>query len=188
MLPLFSMRALGLPDRSNTMAPPRMKPALAMSLVETITDCACTCEPPANTTPDWLISAMPPLAVMRPAMTEGSGPVTRFSVIEVVAGCRNCTLWSRPTSKLRQSITARSVDWVMVVVAGPWPMVAAPPTTRPPCGAAFAGSAWAAARCWASSSAGATSMLPCSRAIRRCALRSRGHSFMAATPLPHRGA
>ncbi len=51
-----------------------------------------------------------PLALMRPAMADGSGPVTRLSVALVAEGCWKVTVWLRPTSNERQSIAARSVD------------------------------------------------------------------------------
>ena len=157
--PWFSMRASARPGWSNTIRPPRMKAPFAILAVETSSPAASTCAPRWNTTPDWLTMATCPLAWMRPAMAEGSGPVTRFSVTEPVEGCWNCTLWSRPISKLRQSMAARSVDWVMVVREAPCWMVAVPATTRPPCGWALDG--------WACVMPGRNSAVPESSAARQ---------------------
>ena len=93
MLPAFSIRASGRPAWSNTMRPAR-KFSLEMLAVEAISPAASTCAPCEKTTPDWLTMATWPLAVIRPAMTEGSGVVTRFSVIACVEGWTTTQDWT----------------------------------------------------------------------------------------------
>ena len=83
------------------------------------------------------MSTIWPLAVMRPAIAEGSGPMTRLSVTAVGPGCWKVTACWLPTSKLRQSIAARGLDCVMVVVRGAVAMLAWPATTWPPVGRAL---------------------------------------------------
>ena len=55
---------------------------------------------------------------MRPAICDGSGPVTRFSATALADGWLKVTLCWLPTSKLFQSIAARWLDWVIWVLAG----------------------------------------------------------------------
>jgi hypothetical protein len=57
-----------------------------------------------------LTSTIWPLASIRPAICEGSGPVTRFSATALAEGWAKVTLCWRPTSKLCQSIAARWLD------------------------------------------------------------------------------
>ncbi len=103
-----------------------------------------TCAPLKNITPDWFTSTTWPFASMRPAIREGSGPTTRFSVMALADGCRKSTRCWLPTSKLCQFTAARWVDWLIVVVFAVWPMAAEPATTTPPVGRAF-GAGWASA-------------------------------------------
>ena len=117
----------------------RMRPAMKFSLVipgaVAISAPTSTWAPRVNRMPDWLTSATPPLAVMRPAITEGSGPTTRFSVQLPALGCWNCTVCPAPTLKPCQLIAARSVPCVMVVCVPVCAMPACPATTCPPVGA-----------------------------------------------------
>ena len=55
------------------------------------TDCALTWAPWENTTPEGLTSTIVPLAVIRPAICDGSDPVTRLSAIAPLLGWLNCT-------------------------------------------------------------------------------------------------
>ncbi len=66
---------------------PAMKSELLILEVETMTDCAVTSAPLVNTTPDWLMSTICPLAVICPAITEGSAVMTRLSVTALAEGC-----------------------------------------------------------------------------------------------------
>ena len=133
MRPRFSTRAPGRGAPSNTIRP-AMKFRLVMFAAEAISEPTSTCAPPAKTMPDWLTMATPPLAWMRPAMTEGSGPTTRFSVQEPWLGWTNWTVCWLPTSNCCQSIAARLVDCVMVVRLAVCAMAAWPATTWPPVG------------------------------------------------------
>ena len=133
MVPRFSTRAPRRGWPSNTIRP-AMKFWLVILAAEAISEPTSTCAPPAKTMPDWLTMATPPLAWMRPAMTDGSGPTTRFSVQEPWLGCTNCTVWSLPTLNCCQSIAARLVPWVMVVRPVDCAMLARPATTCPPVG------------------------------------------------------
>jgi hypothetical protein len=91
-----------------------------------------------------LVNTICPFAVIRPAIADGSGPVTRFSVTALAFGWSNVTVCALPTLKLVQLTAARALDWVMVVVVGAVVMLAAPATTWPPSGRAD-GAGWAIA-------------------------------------------
>jgi hypothetical protein len=52
----------------------------------TISPLVLTWAPLKKVTPDWLISTTCPLASMRPAICDGSPPVTRFTVTDEGAG------------------------------------------------------------------------------------------------------
>src|SRR5271163_3573842 len=79
-------------------------------------------------------------------MTEGSDPITRFSVIDEVEGWTNFVISPAPILKLCQLMTAWLVDWLIWVrFAAGWVMVALPATTEPPAGLAAAGAAKATA-------------------------------------------
>ncbi len=81
---------------------------------------------------------------MRPAICEGSGPTTRFSVTALGDGWLKVTLCWLPTLKLCQLTAARWVDWLIAVLLAVWLIAAAPAITTPPVGWAFgAGWAWA---------------------------------------------
>jgi hypothetical protein len=107
-----------------------------------------------------------PLATIRPAICDGSGPVTRLSVTALALGCANCTVCWLPTSKLCHSIAARWLDWLTVVCAVVCPIDAVPATTCPPEGRAV-GDNWAEAGVANSSGVAACSAVPTSRAERR---------------------
>jgi len=81
--------------------------------------------------------SMLPFATICPAIFDGSGPVTRFSVTALVLGWLNRTACCAPTSNPCQSIAARWLDWLITVCAGLCPMLAAPATTCPPTGRAL---------------------------------------------------
>ena len=91
IVPALVIRAFGLPGWSNTIRP-AMKFWLLIPGALTITLCAFTCAPAWNTTPDGLVSTSWPLALIRPAMADGSGPVTRFSVTLLAPGWLKTTL------------------------------------------------------------------------------------------------
>ena len=75
-----------------------------------------------------------PLAPIRPAICDGSGPSTRFSATEPIEGWLNRTDCWLPISKLCQLMAARGLDWSMVVVVAFCAMAAAPAVTTPPVG------------------------------------------------------
>ena len=90
MLPALLIRASGRPGWSNTMRP-AMKLALLTLADDTTRLCTSTWLPAWNTTPLPFTIATWPLAWMRPAICDGSGPVTRFSVMLDVPGCWKTT-------------------------------------------------------------------------------------------------
>ena len=57
------------------------------------------------------------LAVILPAITEGSGPTTRLMVSDWAEGAVKLTVPAVPTSKLRQLMPAVLVLWVTLSVA-----------------------------------------------------------------------
>src|SRR5271157_5943658 len=79
-----------------------------------------------------------PLALLRPAICDGLGLITRFSADADDDGWTKSTVCREPTSKLRQLIAARGVDCVIVVVVALVPIEALPAVTTPPLGRAFA--------------------------------------------------
>ncbi len=99
---------------------------------------------PLNTTPwvFWMITV--PGAVICPAIVLSRPEFTRLRVAACAPGWSKATRWSRPTSKLRQSMIARSEDCCTRVSAAVALIEALPCTTLPPCGA------WASAGCTAS--------------------------------------
>ena len=135
IVPALLIRASALPGWSNTMRP-AMKFRLVTLAADTTKLCASTWLPAWNTTPLPLTSTTCPLAWMRPAICDGSGPVTRFSVTLLALGCWKATVWPLPTSKLRQSTAARWLVCATLVRAAVWLMLADPATTAPPCGLA----------------------------------------------------
>ncbi len=103
----------------------------------------------------WLAATMPPASIRAvsvkitparfwmtivpgarsaPWITLRPAEVTRFSVAEDFPGWSNSTLWSRPTSKPFQSITARLVRWRITVRSPLWLIAALPRATAPPVG------------------------------------------------------
>ena len=103
--------------------------------------CVVAIRPPTSTraeglkyTPDGLVRMTWPLAVMRPKIWLGSLPCTRFSVTLLAPGCWNCTCAPLPTLKLCQLIAARSLPWVMTMLAPLCAMPAWPELTWPPVG------------------------------------------------------
>ena len=83
-----------------------------------------------------------PLALICPAICDGSGPITRFSATADADGCTKSTVCCDPTLKLCQLIDTRGLDWawVIVVVLALVPIVALPAVTLPPLGRAFGAS------------------------------------------------
>src|ERR1700722_9700223 len=69
-------------------------------------------------------------------MLDGAAPEMRFSATEEDEGCRNFTVSPAAILKLRQSMIARPVDCVISVTEPLCVIVAAPPLTVPPEGAA----------------------------------------------------
>ncbi len=121
-------------------------PCSVMPAAEITTLCASTTAPGMNTTPDWLISTICPFDVRRPAITEASGPVTRFSVIDCADGSWNRTAARLPMLKLLQSSAARPLDCSTWRVLPRTDCVAWPATTRMPVGnvpGPIAGATWA---------------------------------------------
>ena len=109
-----------------------------IAAAETTRPAALTCAPRLKATPDWLISTIWPLALIRPAICDGSGPTTRFKVTAWAEGWLNVTVCCAPTSKLCQFTAPRWVAWLTVVFcASGRAMLIWPPTTCPPCGLAF---------------------------------------------------
>ena len=136
IVPALLTTAPGLGAWSNTIRP-AMKFWFVIPGALAIRLCALTCAPRWNTTPDGLVMMMLPFATICPAIFDGSGPVTRFSVTALVLGWLNRTACCAPTSNPCQSIAARWLDWLITVCAGLCPMLAAPATTCPPTGRAL---------------------------------------------------
>ena len=109
MLPAFVTAAPGLAGRSNTSLP-AMKFCVLIPGALTISPLTSTCAPRENATPAALVMMTLPFALIRPAITEGSGPTTRFSVTALALGWLNCTVCWLPTSKLCQLMAARALD------------------------------------------------------------------------------
>ena len=103
-------------------------------------------------------------ALVHDAMREASPPRTRFSATADAEGCRNCTLASLPTSKLRHSRIARWLRWVTVSVFAWRARLALPATTRPPSGRAPGSWAAAAGGSRAASAKAAPAIRPCRHA------------------------
>ena len=82
--------------------------------------------------PFWMMTV--PGARIAPSITLGRAVSTRLSVAALRPGWPKTTWWSRPTSKPRQSITARSEVCRIAVRPGVWTIRALPPTTVPPSG------------------------------------------------------
>ena len=184
MVPWFSTRAPGRGAWSKTIRP-AMKFSFVMPAAEAIRLATFTCAPCAKTTPDWFTMATPPLACTRPAMTDGSGVVTRFSVQEPWPGCTNWTVCWLPTLNCCQSIAARFVPCVMVVVPVPRVMAAWPATTCPPVGPVAGATVCAATGPAAmGSSAVVASSQPRWGVRRRGALAGAGTGRGAALPRP----
>src|ERR1700722_3071458 len=74
---------------------------------------------------------------MWPAICEGSGPTTRFSVTAEADGWLKLTLCWLPTLKLCQLTAARWLDWLIAVLLALCLMEPVPPITTPPVGRAF---------------------------------------------------
>ena len=90
MVPALLIEAPGLPGWSNAIRP-AMKLLLLTLAVDTIRLCTSTWLPRENATPFWFTITTCPFAWIFPAICEGSGPVTRFSVMLPVLGCWNTT-------------------------------------------------------------------------------------------------
>ncbi len=146
IVPWFSTRA---PAAS----PPRMviRPSAAKRAASTVWLVATrlptsTRAVPEKTTPwlFWMITV--PGAVICPAIVLSRPEWTRLRVAACAPGWSKATRWSRPTSKLRQSMIARLEDWCTRVSAAVALIAAEPCATVPPCGAwASAGAAAKAA-------------------------------------------
>ena len=181
MVPWLITAAPGLAGLVNASLP-AFRFASVMPIAETTSDWAFTSEPLVNSTPDWLISTSWSLAVILPAITDGSGPTTWLMVTDCADGAVNDTVPAVPTSKLRQFTEAEEVLCVTSSVAPLWLMVAAPATTLPPVGNAVAerlaaraakavGTLWArAAPCPETDTASTTTA--CSAVLRNRALRA----------------
>ncbi len=143
MRPALTIRAPGFAGMSKRIRP-AMKLRFVMPAAETRTLAALTSEPLVNTTPDWLVMTIPPLAWMRPAITEGSGASTRFSVTAFAEGWTKFTVAAEPTLKLCQLTAARGEPCVTVVVVPAAAIRADPATTTPPEGN-VSGASWARA-------------------------------------------
>ena len=102
---------------------------------------------------------------MRPAICDGSGPVTRFSVTALADGWLKVTLCWLPTLKLCQFTAARWVDWLIAVLLAVWLIAAAPATTTPPVGRAFG------AGCAAAGSASTSTTVACNAVLISSAAR-----------------
>ena len=113
---------------------PAMKSWLRMSAVDTTSELTLTWLPFSNTTPEPLTSTTLPLAVMLPAMIEGSGPTTRFSVVALELGCWKSMVCAEPMLKLCQFTAASWLACCTVVTVVVWLMLACPATSWPPCG------------------------------------------------------
>ncbi len=141
-----------------------MKFCVVMPAAETTSPAVSTCAPWSNTTPAWLTITIWPLAVMCPAISDGSGPTTVFSAMAELSGCLKLTVCALPTLKLCQVSAADWLCWLMVVVLPDWVIPAWPPTTAPPVGRALG------AICATAGVARTASAVPCSRARRRVML------------------
>ncbi len=142
IVPAFTTPALAFGDGTSKVILPSAMNAcgLLVFAVDATSAPTFTCAPLANSTPAPFTSTICPLAVSWPAITDGSGPITRFSVTALAPGCRKSTRAPGPIEKLRQSITPRCVAWLTVTWLAPVVIVALPPTTVPPAGnCAFAG-------------------------------------------------
>ena len=139
IVPLFETPALGFLEAWSNVMPPAMKFSFLMSATVATSPLTSTCDPWLNAMPDGLTRTMMPLAFSVPAMTDGSAPTTRFRATELALGWTNWVVWPLSIEKLCQLIAARSVVWVtLTVLALGWEIVAAPPTTWPPVGFAWA--------------------------------------------------
>ena len=141
MLPSFSTVAVE-PARPSKLWRPAMKSSLRMSWVVATSPPTSTLAFGPNRMPFGLTSQTCPLAVSRPMMAEGSGPVTRLRVMELASGCWKLVCSPSAMPKRFQSITAFGVDWMTSSRPGPvdW-MTALPSVTTPPSGLAKAGRA-----------------------------------------------
>ena len=157
MLPAFLTTPVPFePPDSVILSEPSMKAVGSMSRVVASSAPVFTTAPLPNTTPCGLTMKTWPLAVSVPRIcVEPVMPTTRLSAMAELEGCTNCTLLPAPMLKLCQLIAARCVLWLMTIwLAVGLAMVAAPPTTWPPCG-----SFWPKAT-------GADSIVPASSAAR----------------------
>ena len=146
--------------------PPAMNLSLAMPAAETTRALASIWALSVKTIPERFSMMTRPLALIRPAICEGSAALTRLSTVAPALGWLKMTDWARPTSKLVQSITARGEDWVIWVVVVVARISACPAVTLPPWGRApGAGSANASGASSAHSKA--VSAVPTSRRRRR---------------------
>ena len=69
-----------------------MKFLSVIPAVLTTSPAVSTCAPLENTTPDWLMSTICPLARIWPAICDGLAPTTRLSVMLAAFGCTYCTV------------------------------------------------------------------------------------------------
>jgi hypothetical protein len=133
--------------------PPAMKSASEMPSEEATRPPTLTCAPLPITTPPGLSSQTLPLALSVPRMLLAAPPpVTRLSAMLPAFGWSKRTVAPAPTSNVFQLVTTRCVACVTVSWLPACDSVAAPATTLPP-----VGSAWASAAPEPASSAAAAS-------------------------------
>ncbi len=185
-VPSLTIWAPGFGAWSMTILPPAMNFRVFSGLMpEAVTTrpAAFTCEPRLKATPDWFISTIWPLADILPAICDGSGPTTRFSVTDWADGCLKVTVCCAPTSKLCQFTAPRWLPWVTVVFCGfGLAMLTWPPTTIPPCGPAFGAGGAAAAVHTPPGAASTMRMVACRAVVRNSERRSRRTQPTTRTP------
>ena len=160
MVPLLTTVALALPGMEKLVFP-AMKFLLVVSAADTTSELTSTWLPLSNTTPERLTSTTLPLAVMCPAISDGSPPTTRFSVVALALGWTKLTVSAEPTLKLCQFTAASWLAWFTVVrVLLVWLMLACPATTCPPCGRAVGESCACAGKASTSNTAACNAVLP----------------------------
>src|SRR2546428_7834700 len=92
----------------------------------------------AKSTPFGLVRKTWPLAVMRPKISDGLVPITRFSAMADELGWLKLTQALEPIEKLSHCRIALLVDWSICSLLGLYESVAAPAVTWPPVGSALA--------------------------------------------------
>src|SRR6185312_13885624 len=96
MVPWLTIWAPGFGAWSNTILP-AMKLLLLIPAADTTSPAVFTTAPSLKNTPAWLTSTTRPFASICPAMVDGSGPITRLSVVAVLLGCWYWTVYCAPT-------------------------------------------------------------------------------------------